>query len=71
MKTTKIIAYECSSCEQLYECEEEALTCCSTAVDVTAWRCEGCNELYYDEEDAKNCCKDIEPEYEGQEGKEK
>lgn len=54
--------YKCSSCEELHECEDDALWCCSEdkMEEVEAWECAVCGKIHGDKDEAFNCCYDGE-----------
>jgi len=59
MKAKKVTGFKCSSCDNLYESEDEAIDCCmeEKREETEAWKCSECEEIYEDKESAKECCK--------------
>lgn len=57
MKTKKVIRYECPSCGEYCETEDEAIECCGNIIRrLTMYECSECNEVYEDIAECEECC---------------
>ena len=58
MEVQMIKGFQCNTCGQIYEEEDEAEDCCPNDVNkIDGWKCGECDEIYEDKEEAKECCK--------------
>ena len=65
MNPTQITQFQCPTCGDMHDWDDEAEDCCPPeAEEVTVWRCGNCDETYDDQDHARLCCWDGETELE-------
>lgn len=59
MNPTRVIKFQCPTCNELYDYSLEAEDCCPPeASEVTCWECTECGDVHTNEEKARYCCLD-------------